>query len=320
MAVEQQHLEKPKRAKTAYWLFCEVHRPAVMEANRAKNGGKLKMTELSKELTELWAKIDATEKAKFEALAAEEKEKHEAAMKEYAESQKIDGLMKKPQSSYFQFINANRETITKEHNLTDFGALGKKAAELWSQMTEAEKKPYVDKYEKDKAEYEVWKETPEGKEALAKLKGQQKEKKDLKRKRVDGNSNKQEQTADAEDQASPAKKVKAAKVPKEAKPKTEKVPKEAKPKTERKPKATAKPKTKRGSSTPELSPEIHAKCVQMGNAESGASYKGLLEKILATNGLAEIDQEKALDALTKHRGLLNKARSELFGGDRKSVV
>merc|ERR1712087_562063 len=73
----------------------------------------------------------------------------------------------------------------KEHEIKDVGTLGKKAAELWGKMEEAEKKPYVDKYEKDKAEYEAWKETAAGKEALAKLKEQKDQKKEAKLEKVD---------------------------------------------------------------------------------------------------------------------------------------
>merc|ERR1719188_1244614 len=46
-----------------------------------------------------------------------------------------------------------------------------------------------------------------------------------------------------------------------------------------------------------LSEAIMSKCAAMGISGSGVSYQGLLEKILATEGLANVDQERALEML-----------------------
>merc|ERR1712060_175708 len=103
-------------------------------------------------------------------MAAAEKEKHDEAMKAFVDSTKIEGLMKRPQSAYFQFINADRAKIQEEHKITSIGEVAKKATELWKALSDEEKKPYEDQYQKDKAEYESWKESDAGKAALAKQK------------------------------------------------------------------------------------------------------------------------------------------------------
>merc|ERR1719221_89348 len=90
-------------------------------------------------------------------------------MKEYTAATKVEGLMKRPQSAYFQFINASRTKIAEEHKLSGIAEVGKKAAELWRQMSAEEKKPYEDQWAKDKAAYEAWRESDAGKEALTKL-------------------------------------------------------------------------------------------------------------------------------------------------------
>lgn len=289
MASNQQ-LEKPKRSKSSYMLFCDEKRPAAMEANRAKNGGKLKMTELGKELSQMWSQVSDEEKAKFETMAAAEKEKHDEAMKAYVDSTKVEGLMKRPQSAYFQFINANRAKIQEEHKITSIGEVGKKAAELWKAMSAENKKPYEDQYQKDKAEYEAWKETDAGKEALAKLKamkGGNKEDEGTSPQKVTKGASKR--AASGDDGETLAKKVRKVATP------------------------SGRAKTAKAS-IPEakLSEAIMSKCAAMGISGSGVSYQGLLEKILATEGLAHVDQERALEMLKEHGGLLNKVRPLLL--------
>lgn len=284
MASNQQ-LEKPKRAKSSYMLFCDEKRPAVMEANRAKNGGKVKMPELGKELSQMWSQIGEDEKAKYETMAAELKEKHDEEMKAYVDSTKIEGLMKRPQSAYFQYINANRAKIQEEHKITSIGEVAKKATELWKALSDEEKKPYEDQYQKDKAEYESWKESDAGKEALAKQKAMKGGKKE-----DEGTSPKKNKRAgSAGDEETLAKKVRKVATP------------------------SGRGRTAKASS-PEakLSDAIITKCAAMGESGSGVSYQSLLEKILATEGLANIDQERALEMLKEHGGLLNKVRPLLL--------
>lgn len=80
------------------------------------------------------------------------------------------------------------------------------------------------------------------------------------------------------------------------------------------PKAAAKLKKGALPAAPVLSAPIQAKCEKFGSADSGVSFKSLLQKLLLTKGLSDVDQDKALDSLKKHGGLLNKARAELVGG------
>lgn len=250
------------------------------------------MPELGKELSQMWAQLGADEKAKFENMASVEKEKHGEAMKAFTDATKIEGLMKRPQSAYFQYINANREKIQEEHKLTSFGEFGKKAAELWKSMSDEDKKPYEDQYQKDKAAYEAWKETDAGKEALAKqkaLKGGKTE--------VDGESPKKSPNKRASSKAGDEDKA------------VKKQRKIATPSRNGKRASASNPKQT------QLSESILAKCSAMGVAESGVQYQTLLEKLLATEGLADCEQEKALEMLKDNGGLLNKVRSLLLASN-----
>merc|ERR1719198_2026702 len=132
-------------------------------------------------------------------------------------------------------------------------------------MPEAEKKPYEDQYQKDKAAYEEWKQSEEGKAALAK----QKSMKDSAKEDDSKGANKRGASAgNADDKESLAKKIKTVATPNKG----------------RRPSAKGKP------AETQLSEAILAKCASMGTAGSGVSYQTLLEKLIASDGLADVDQ------------------------------
>jgi hypothetical protein len=66
---------EPKRALSAYFIFGNEKRPAIMEAVRAK-GEKVNIAEIGKQITAMWAA--ETNKQKYEALAAKDKERYAA--------------------------------------------------------------------------------------------------------------------------------------------------------------------------------------------------------------------------------------------------
>eukprot|EP00930_Biecheleria_cincta_P062598 TRINITY_DN48054_c0_g1_i1.p1 TRINITY_DN48054_c0_g1~~TRINITY_DN48054_c0_g1_i1.p1 ORF type:complete len:306 (+),score=88.52 TRINITY_DN48054_c0_g1_i1:60-920(+) len=75
----------PKRAKSAYMLFCDVHREEVCEQVRARSEGKLAIPEVGRELGQRWAQLEGADKAKYVELATKDKVRYEAAMAEYVE-------------------------------------------------------------------------------------------------------------------------------------------------------------------------------------------------------------------------------------------
>jgi len=60
---------------------------------------------------------------------------------------------KKPGTPFFQWMNSNRATLTKEVG-TAPGAVAKLASQKWNALSDAQKKPFVDKAEKAKIEYD----------------------------------------------------------------------------------------------------------------------------------------------------------------------
>ncbi|EIE79999.1 hypothetical protein G6F46_001817 [Rhizopus delemar] len=61
---------------------------------------------------------------------------------------------KRALSAYMFFSQANREKVIKENPEAKFGEIGKILGAKWKEMTEEEKKPFVEKAEADKKRYE----------------------------------------------------------------------------------------------------------------------------------------------------------------------
>ncbi|KAI9486595.1 MAG: high mobility group box domain-containing protein [Benjaminiella poitrasii] len=57
-------------------------------------------------------------------------------------------------SAYMFFSQENRAKVKEENPEATFGQLGKLLGEKWKSMSDDEKKPYVEKAEKDKQRYE----------------------------------------------------------------------------------------------------------------------------------------------------------------------
>merc|ERR1711862_20412 len=74
---------------------------------------------------------------------------------------------KKPAIAYFLWLNKNREAIQKEIGTKDIKLVAVKASELWKAATEQDKKPFEDEAAQQKEAFLKFKETDEGKAALA---------------------------------------------------------------------------------------------------------------------------------------------------------
>ena len=72
----------PKRPLSAFFLFCHDERPAVKAVYPNYSVG-----EAAKELGERWNKVSAEVKAKYEAKAAQDKQRYDLVLAEYKNSQ-----------------------------------------------------------------------------------------------------------------------------------------------------------------------------------------------------------------------------------------
>jgi hypothetical protein len=71
---------KPKRTRSAFFYFCERHRPTLME-NVRKNGGKVNVGNISKKLGSMWAKLK--DRSKYISLNKKDKMRYQEEMDIY---------------------------------------------------------------------------------------------------------------------------------------------------------------------------------------------------------------------------------------------
>merc|ERR1711864_67807 len=81
----------PKRPVSASYFFCEARRPRV----RADNP-RLKMGEVSRELTRLWTSSDQSVRNEFEEEAEQDRQRYDREMLGYNQARRKTGYMRKP--------------------------------------------------------------------------------------------------------------------------------------------------------------------------------------------------------------------------------
>jgi|TARA_B100000925_G_scaffold66457_2_gene45359 hypothetical protein len=74
----------PKKAKSAYFFYCDEKRPALLEKEK-KKGGKVNIGEVAKELGKMWQKLSADKKKKYEKMNLKDKERYEKEMAEFTQ-------------------------------------------------------------------------------------------------------------------------------------------------------------------------------------------------------------------------------------------
>eukprot|EP00931_Biecheleriopsis_adriatica_P023467 TRINITY_DN1480_c0_g1_i2.p1 TRINITY_DN1480_c0_g1~~TRINITY_DN1480_c0_g1_i2.p1 ORF type:complete len:294 (+),score=102.89 TRINITY_DN1480_c0_g1_i2:65-946(+) len=157
--------EQPKKPLTAFFLYLEENRPAIVKqlGEEAKVRGKV-----SKTAAEQWRELAADAKAPYEKKAAEAKAAYERELelfkqlggsivrKRKADKAGKDGKPKKDKDApkkpaggaYGQYLAQHREEIVKSlpagsNATTD---VAKAAGARWKALSEEEKKPYEEKY------------------------------------------------------------------------------------------------------------------------------------------------------------------------------
>ena len=157
----------PKKPKSAYMMYLQHNSNTVAEEIKA-SGEIPDMGKTSKILGPRWSALPASERAHFEALAAEDKKRYDAELSKYlketpnaASSQKKGP--KRPLSAYFLFSNDHRDAITKQHfrpgEKIDVQVVSKKLGQKWKELEPKDRERYEqsakaakDRFDKEQAE------------------------------------------------------------------------------------------------------------------------------------------------------------------------
>lgn len=156
----------PKRACSAYLFYASAIRPAVKE-----EFPDLSFGETQKKIAEKYKELTEDEKSKYEDMAATDRQRYEREMENYTppsddsdsdsdsdsdvpkrkkRKKKDPNAPKRASSAYMFFVKENRAKVKEENPDLSFGELGKLMGEKYRNLTEEEKKPYLEAAEQDK--------------------------------------------------------------------------------------------------------------------------------------------------------------------------
>ncbi|KAM6970670.1 high mobility group protein B3b [Aplochiton taeniatus] len=155
--------KKPKGKMSAYAYFVQTCR----EEHKKKNPDvPVNFSEFSKKCSGRWKTMSPKEKGKFDDQAKADKARYDQEMKGYQpgkrgkKAKKDPNAPKRPPSGFFLFCGEQRPKIKAQHPSFGIGDVAKKLGEMWNNLTDSAKQPYVlkanklkDKYRKDVADY-----------------------------------------------------------------------------------------------------------------------------------------------------------------------
>ncbi|KAG2464375.1 HMGB3 protein, partial [Polypterus senegalus] len=147
--------KKPKGKMSAYAYFVQTCR----EEHKKKNPDvPVNFAEFSKKCSVRWKTMSGKEKSKFDDLAKQDKARYDNEMKDYqpakGKKKKDPNAPKRPPSGFFIFCSEQRPKIKSANPSLSIGDVAKKLGEMWNNLNDAAKQPYVNKAAKLKEKYE----------------------------------------------------------------------------------------------------------------------------------------------------------------------
>ena len=142
----------PKRGKSSYIFFGQEHREKVKEELMEEHGDDFKNPMVMSRLGELWKELKASTKAKdkkavakFEKMAADDKERYQAEMEDYTphstdedEPPKKAAKKPSPKKEVAKKPSAKKEVAKKEVAKKEVAKKGKTGFEFWKSENEAD--------------------------------------------------------------------------------------------------------------------------------------------------------------------------------------
>ncbi|KAL0601019.1 High mobility group protein B3, partial [Plecturocebus cupreus] len=108
------------------------------------------ITEFSKKCSERWKTMSGKEKSKFDEMAKADKVRYDREMKDYgpakgSKKKKDPNAPKRPPSGFFLFCSEFRPKIKSTNPGISIGDVAKKLGEMWNNLNDSEKQPYITK-------------------------------------------------------------------------------------------------------------------------------------------------------------------------------
>ncbi|RWS28828.1 transcription factor Sox-17-alpha-A-like isoform X1 [Leptotrombidium deliense] len=148
--VNKDGVPAPKRATTAYINFTQWYREELKKSGRAIP----KIGEFGKECAGKWNSMNEEEKTPFVNTAAKDRERYKKEMAVYKPARDAN-KPKRPGTAFMLFMGDFRKEMAGKEPEGGVAALAKLGGERWRNMTEEDKRPYVEKQNDEKLRYEV---------------------------------------------------------------------------------------------------------------------------------------------------------------------
>ena len=142
----------PKKWRTSYIFFCSEHREKLKTEEPT-----LTTTQIVSRLAAIWRNLNNEDKQKYEKMALEDKKRYEEEIKQYnPENPETENSSspKRPLTSYLYFCNETRDAIKKEFPVFSGKQITTELGKRWKQLSDEEKKPFVEKQKLDRERYD----------------------------------------------------------------------------------------------------------------------------------------------------------------------
>jgi hypothetical protein len=156
---------KPKRNMSAFFLYSNANRARVKEENEG-----VKFGQIAQILSREFKQITASERAKWDQKALEDKERYAREMENYVppddleddddngggkkRKKKDPNAPKRNMSAYFLYSNNIRPQVKIDNPEASFGEVAKIISRQYKQLTEKELSVFKKKAEEDKERYQ----------------------------------------------------------------------------------------------------------------------------------------------------------------------
>lgn len=167
---KNKHKDEPKKPKSAYICFCTDKRHEVKD----KNDG-ISNTDIMSELGKMWKSLSEGDKAKWEKVAIEDKQRYATEMKNFytehpEEVKEEKSKIKKPVSAYVIFSNMKRPEVKISNPDSSPKQILTLLGKLWNELSEDDKEQYKELAAEDKVRYQRENGVDSGDEKIAKPK------------------------------------------------------------------------------------------------------------------------------------------------------
>ena len=147
--------KKPKGKMSAYAFFVQTCR----EEHKKNPEVPVNFAEFSKKCSERWKTMSGKEKSKFDEMAKADKVRYDREMKDYGpakggKKKKDPNAPKRPPSGFFLFCSEFHPKMKSTNPGISIGDVAKKLGEMWNNLNDSEKQPYITKAAKLKEKYE----------------------------------------------------------------------------------------------------------------------------------------------------------------------